>query len=785
MDAEVLIVFGTRPEIIKLAPLTFALKRSRIAGRVVTATTSQHDELQDMQLAFWGIKPDHVLPPCPHKGNLVRMLAHTLAGLQDILDSRPSIRYILVQGDTNTALACAQVAFFNRIRLLHVEAGLRSFDLGHPFPEEFNRIVASKAAHFHFAPTTTARDNLVQEGVARGSILVTGNTVVDALQHALGDFQPLPMDARNLVVITLHRRENIAEVYQSLIGVVGRLANAHPSLQFLWVTHPNSATRIAGGLPRHERVQVVQHLPYGDFIQLYARARFVITDSGGVTEEAVQMGIPVVVFRKTTERAEPLAHAYPMHVSTDPVAIGGFFEHELRQPTAAQYAFGDGSASDRITRWLEEELSPEPVDIAVIGGGPAGTGLFLKALKDGQWDALFTQRIALLEAGSHLLAGQLADFQVNSDTLADVFLECLQGHAGASLDMDELADEVATVGAHCGGPIPLPALRPYLLRLGAQLEKKLSATPNCILKMNTPANGLQLMRDGCIRVAHAGGHLVARKVVLATGATPFPQDLPSATFAGRVPLAPHARKLIHADTLLRMGAGDLHAMLPDRPRVVVLGGGHSAFSVAHTLLAAQPAFGEGDIAVWAKARPKVFFPSREAAEAAGYGDFTEADICPVTQRLYRLAGLRMDGRALYLRMLGLGDGPEERRVRLEVFDTRSGELEAALQAADLVVVAFGYHYRMPPLRDADGHAIALAGALTRHWVDEDCALLDGDGRPVPNLYATGLASGFVPSGELGGEESFHGQTNGLWYYQNLIASRILQQLGHAHPATLP
>lgn len=153
MTNRILIVFGTRPEIIKLAPLVLTLRESALKDEVVVVSTSQHDELLDEQQKYWGVVPDYFLTSYPQKGNLTRLLSHTLNGLQDILDQIVSIEYIVVQGDTNTALACAHLAFLNKIKLVHIEAGLRSFDYNSPFPEEFNRTIATKVAYFHFAPT--------------------------------------------------------------------------------------------------------------------------------------------------------------------------------------------------------------------------------------------------------------------------------------------------------------------------------------------------------------------------------------------------------------------------------------------------------------------------------------------------------------------------------------------------------------------------------------------------------------------------------------------------------
>ncbi|MFZ4521047.1 MAG: non-hydrolyzing UDP-N-acetylglucosamine 2-epimerase [Bacteroidales bacterium] len=317
MSLSTLIVFGTRPEIIKLAPVILAVRQASLKNEVALVSTSQHDELLEEQLRFWKITPDYFLTPAPFKGNLVRLLSHTLSGLQDIIDHIGTVEYIVVQGDTNTALACSTLSFMNRIKLIHIEAGLRTFDFENPFPEEYNRVITSKTAWFHFAPTELSKTNLINEGVDPSRIMVVGNTIVDALYHVKDHNREGVVGKKNLVIITLHRRENIDHLYKVLIDVVTLLSREYPNLAFAWITHPNCAENIEAGISGVGNIRHYNHIPYNTFVELYGSAKMVITDSGGVSEEAIHLGLPLIIFRRHTERVEAFNVNYPMIVSIE------------------------------------------------------------------------------------------------------------------------------------------------------------------------------------------------------------------------------------------------------------------------------------------------------------------------------------------------------------------------------------------------------------------------------------------------------------------------------------
>jgi UDP-N-acetylglucosamine 2-epimerase (non-hydrolysing) len=780
MSKKILIVLGTRPEIIKLAPLILMLKDSSLKHDFTVASTSQHEELLDEQLDYWQITPDYFLTSSPFKGNLVRLLSHTLSGLQDIIDQVGTIEYILVQGDTNTSLACANLAFLNQLKLIHVEAGLRTFDLRNPFPEEFNRNIASKVAYFHFAPTELSKTNLMNEGVDPSKIMVIGNTVIDALRHVTNHTRTGTEEKRNLVLITLHRRENIEKNYLVLVDTVYELANKHPELKFIWITHPNCLNEIREGMPPLQNIEIHHHIPYNDFVSLYGSAKMIITDSGGVSEEAIHLGLPVIIFRLKTERIEAVDVNYPMIVTIKKQEIISFFNTALDQPNTAHYSYGNGNASLQIMNWLSDEIEAGSYDTVIIGGGPAGTGLLLKTLKDGPANPFFEKRIALIEKSSDLIKGTITQYDINSDTFSDVFLECLDGSTGAFINTNEIQAEIEAIRAFKGKAIPLKSLENYYNKLGALLKEHLESTGKSRFFMESPVTEVILNDNGTYRVFMAGKKqpLITKSLIIATGGRPN-HLTQNSLFNKTFPLDQFSGKFVHSDSLLKSGVPeDLKTALFKKPNIVIVGGSHSAFSAAHLLLHSKENynFGSGNIKIWCRSLPKVYFPTKEDALENGYSDFTDHDFCPVTKKLYRLAGLRMDGRTLYMNMLGLNQVDTEKRLSLKLFTDQQQDLESDLHKATIIILAFGYKLNLFPFYNEQQDPILFKGEETGHWVNQHCEMLDANGFVIPNLYASGLATGFIPGGKLGGEPSFEGQTNGIWYYQNAIAEEIITRL---------
>ena len=430
-------------------------------------------------------------------------------------------------------------------------------------------------------------------------------------------------------------------------------------------------------------------------------------------------------------------------------------------------------------------MSNTDYDTVIIGGGPAGTGLLLKALKDGTSDTFLNRRLALIERSSQLIKGNITQYQVNSDTFSDVFLECLEGATGNFIPASELKNEIAFIKTYRGRSIPLQKLDAYFYKLGGLLQEALTSANKCEFIMNSSVNRIILRQNGTYALFMVGSTdpVVTKQVILATGGIPKAINNDEKIFTSSILFKDHRHKILHSDTLLRSGLPmHLETALAKNPRVVILGGNHSAFSAAHFLLHSTStcAFGNSDIKIWCKTLPKIYFNSRKDAEELGYSNFTDKDFCPVTKKLYRLAGLRMDGRDLYMRMLGLGYAKKETRVELNLFTNQEAGLKEDLENATLIIQAFGYKLSVVPIFNEEGKEIRLKGERTGHWVNDNCELLDENGDAVPNIFASGLATGFIPKGDLGGEPGFQGQTNGIWYYQNAIAGRIIRNLEPLH-----
>ncbi len=366
--APIAVLLGTRPEAIKLAPVILALRR---AGRpLLVVTTGQHATMVREALGIFGIEPDIDLRLMRDRQTLDYLLAASVREVGELLDvHRPSA--VLVQGDTTSMLGSALAAFHHAVPLGHVEAGLRSGDFAHPFPEEMNRRAASVVARWHFAPTRRSAANLAAEGFTR-NVHVTGNTVVDALQRMVDSgLVALPDDLATFigdapyVLATAHRRESwdggIARIATALRDTI----QAMPDLRLVFVTHPNPLARgpVEELLGAEERARVVDAVDYGAFLGLMRGARVVVSDSGGVQEEAATFGVPVFVTRATTERPEGLDAGAARLVGTDAAhirtALGALLgdavaETEMR--AAARDLYGDGRAGERIVEILTRDL---------------------------------------------------------------------------------------------------------------------------------------------------------------------------------------------------------------------------------------------------------------------------------------------------------------------------------------------------------------------------------------------------------------------------------------------
>ena len=376
------LIVGTRPECIKLAPVFAELRR---AGKVrpLLVSTGQHRELLDQALGSFGLKPDVDLGLMAPGQSLPELSSRVLTGVSAWLaEAKPSA--VLVQGDTTTVLGAAMASFYGGIPVGHVEAGLRTGDLRSPFPEEMNRRVTSTLARWHFCPTEAAKANLLREGINAAACHVTGNTVIDALlatRKRIAGLEAGAIGARlgispgfvashlaapksTWILVTGHRRESFGPGFENLCHGIRRLVDAHPDLGVVYPVHLNPQVqepvrRLLGG---HPRISLAAPAAYEDFIWLMDRCAFVLTDSGGVQEEAPSLGKPVLVMRENTERPEGLAAGTSELVGTDPVRIVAAAHRLLTD--SAEYArrsqlrnpYGDGTAAARIARLLEAEL---------------------------------------------------------------------------------------------------------------------------------------------------------------------------------------------------------------------------------------------------------------------------------------------------------------------------------------------------------------------------------------------------------------------------------------------
>jgi UDP-N-acetylglucosamine 2-epimerase (non-hydrolysing) len=374
---KVLTVFGTRPEAIKMAPLIKELQRhpDRLLCRV--AVTAQHREMLDQVLHLFQIVPDHDLDIMRPGQSLFDITRRALDGLEQVM-AREKPDLVLVHGDTTTTFVAALAAFYFQIPVGHVEAGLRTGDKYSPFPEEINRHLTAVVTDLHFAPTATARDNLLREGVAPEKIFVTGNTVIDALLATVDpDYRfidpglaGIDYRRRRVLLVTTHRRENLGEPMREIYLALRDIVALYPDVEVVFPVHKNPAVRgmvqeVLGELPR---VHLIEPLSYQPFVNLMNRCYLVLTDSGGLQEEAPALGKPVLVLRNTTERPEAIRAGTVRLVGTTREAV--FNETRLLLEDAARYRqmaeavnpYGDGRASRRISQAILYHfgLSDEP-----------------------------------------------------------------------------------------------------------------------------------------------------------------------------------------------------------------------------------------------------------------------------------------------------------------------------------------------------------------------------------------------------------------------------------------
>lgn len=360
---KIMIVFGTRPEAIKMCPLVKELK-ARNTLQTIVCVTGQHRQMLDQVLEAFQVSPDYDLSIMKERQTLFDVTGMILNGIRKVLEqNKPDV--VLVHGDTTTTFAAALACFYLQIPVGHVEAGLRTYDIYSPYPEEFNRQAVSIIAKYNFAPTEWSKRNLLAEGKNAETIFVTGNTAIDALKTTVRkDYCHPELDwarGSRLILITAHRRENLGEPMRHMFCAIRRVCDEHADIKAIYPIHMNPAVRetanaVLGG---DDRIHIIEPLEVMDFHNFLARAYLVLTDSGGIQEEAPSLGKPVLVMRDTTERPEGVDAGTLKLVGTDEETIYQSFklllenETEYQKMSQASNPYGDGYASVRIANVLE------------------------------------------------------------------------------------------------------------------------------------------------------------------------------------------------------------------------------------------------------------------------------------------------------------------------------------------------------------------------------------------------------------------------------------------------
>ena len=359
----VMLVFGTRPEAIKMCPLVKEMKKYPKEMRTIVCTTGQHRQMLDQVLEAFQVVPDYDLSIMKEKQNLFEITAEILTKVRAVLEKvKPSV--VLVHGDTTTTFATALACFYLQIPIGHVEAGLRTYNIYSPYPEEFNRQVVSIIAKYHFAPTELSKRNLLEEGKNAETIYVTGNTAIDALRTTVQDDYIHPelewVKGSRLILITAHRRENLGETMHHMFRAIRRIMNEHKDLKAIYPIHMNPIVRQEANeeLGGDDRIHIIEPLDVFDFHNFMERSYLILTDSGGIQEEAPSLGKPVLVMRDTTERPEGIAAGTLKLVGTNEESIYREFKKIIEDQDIynsmahASNPYGDGHACEKITKIL-------------------------------------------------------------------------------------------------------------------------------------------------------------------------------------------------------------------------------------------------------------------------------------------------------------------------------------------------------------------------------------------------------------------------------------------------
>ena len=377
---KVMVVFGTRPEAIKMAPLVLELQKHSDSIETITVVTAQHRQMLDQVLETFSTKPHYDLDIMGQNQSLLDITGKILEKFDPIVkQERPDM--ILVHGDTTTTFVASLVAFYNQVRIGHVEAGLRTFDKYSPFPEEMNRQMTDNLADLYFAPTSESKENLLKENHPESAIVITGNTAIDALKLTVqSDYYHEVLDQldtdKKLVLVTMHRRENQGQPMRNVFTALREMVDLHQEIEVVYPVHLSPAVQETANdiLAGHDRIHLIEPLDVLDFHNLASRSYFIMTDSGGVQEEAPSLGKPVLVLRDTTERPEGVRAGTLKLVGTDPVrvkeAMAAILTDETlyRQMSQAPNPYGDGRASERIVQSIQQYFGAE-TSVSEFKGG--------------------------------------------------------------------------------------------------------------------------------------------------------------------------------------------------------------------------------------------------------------------------------------------------------------------------------------------------------------------------------------------------------------------------------
>ncbi|MFH1645368.1 MAG: UDP-N-acetylglucosamine 2-epimerase (non-hydrolyzing) [Candidatus Omnitrophota bacterium] len=369
---RILFVIGTRPEIIKTAPVILEFKND-ISYKVGVCVTGQHKVMAQQMLSVFGIVPDYDLKLMRDKQSLDYIASSALANLKKVYEEfKPS--FVFVQGDTTTAFCAALSAYYSKIRVAHIEAGLRTYDKFEPFPEELNRAMISRIADIHFAPTKLSKENLIKENISEKTIVITGNTAIDALFYVRKKVESFSdnelnerIGGRKVILVTAHRRENLGEPLENICNALKKIAQKHKDYLVVYPIHlnPKVLNTVKPMLEGIDNILLIEPLCYKDFVLLMSRAYLILTDSGGIQEEAPSLGVPVLILRDRTERPEVVEAGCAIIVGTDTEAIVSNCSKLLESSeiyesmSKSQNPVGDGTAAVKIKKILDEQFKGE------------------------------------------------------------------------------------------------------------------------------------------------------------------------------------------------------------------------------------------------------------------------------------------------------------------------------------------------------------------------------------------------------------------------------------------